>query len=81
MKAITVKYLSPTNTKGTRVKASDGDGNSVILPKDYALDSYEMAQKAAVRLCEKMDWHGVIEGGYTKDGMVFVFSDGKPYKV
>ncbi len=56
MKAIQTKYLPPTNSRGARLKADDGDGNSVTIPRDHAL-SHEEAHKAAAKaLCDKMMW-------------------------
>ena len=73
MKAIETKYLGPTNYHGSRIKATDNDGNSVTMPYDYELNSYENYRLAAVALAEKMGWKGNISGGYTKKGMVWVF--------
>ena len=30
------RYLGPTNHRGSRIKASDGDGNTVTVPYDHA---------------------------------------------
>ena len=68
MKAIYVKYLGPTNTKPSRWKAYDGDGNSVTISH-----SYESAGEngngicAVVALLRKMEWRGVwvVGGGGT----------------
>ena len=73
MKAIETKYLSPTTTCGSRIKATDNDGNSVTMPYDCELNSYENHRLAAIELCRKMNWKGNISGGYTKKGMVWVF--------
>lgn len=73
MKAITVRYIGPTNTRGARMKADDGDGNSVTIPYDYELSREERYRSAARALCEKMNWHGRLCGGGTKAGEVFVF--------
>lgn len=75
MKAITTKFHGPSNVKGSRYSASDGDGNRVTLHSDHALNSDGNHARAALALCEKMNWEGdLIEGG-TKDGCVFVFAD------
>ena len=77
MKAIETKYLGPTNTKGSRIKATDNDGNSIIIPYDYSLDTYEAHEKAAKRLVEKLKWNekGLFElkGGFLKKGYAFIF--------
>ena len=72
MKAITVKYFGPTVTKGSRLKASDSDGNSVALPYRYEPD----VNYAAIALCKKMKWTGTLHRGQQKPGVdVFVFED------
>jgi len=79
MKAISTKYVSPTNTKGSRIKAYDGDRNSVTLSYDDALNSDQNHSNAAIALCHKMNWfspgHTKLHGGHTKNGMVFVWDD------
>jgi hypothetical protein len=36
MKAITTKFVGPSNVKGSRYIASDEDGNRVMVSADYA---------------------------------------------
>ena len=55
MQAITVKMLSPTDTKGSRVKATAAAG-SVTLPRDYALTDSRNAYRAAIALADKYEW-------------------------
>ena len=77
MKAIIVKYLGPTDTKGSRWKASC-DGGSRTVPYDHALDSDKNATAAAVALCQHMNWHGstIIGPGQGPNGdYVFLFAD------
>ena len=76
MKAITVKYLGPTNFKGSRLKAYDLDGHQVTIPYDYGLSDYDLYAKAAFALVNKMEWSTKgLKGGGTKEGMVFVFTE------
>jgi len=75
MKAILTKYLGPTNFKGARIKAYDGDGNSITISFDYGLNSEDRHKKAAVALCEKMDWSADLVGGGIKNGYAFCFID------
>ena len=75
MKAIKTKCLSPTDFKGTRVKASDGDGNNVTLSWDYAHDRPGNHQIAAEELCLKMEWKGTLKGGWFENEMYWVFQD------
>jgi hypothetical protein len=75
MKAISTRYSGPTNTRGSRIIATDGDGNRVSVSYDDALNS-ERSHAAAVRkLCQKMGWHGKLTGGHTKNGMAWVWDD------
>ena len=64
MKAITTRWIPATNTKPTRIKARDGDGNSVTIGVPNT-DSDEGAHAvAAVKLCEKMNWEGELKAGW-----------------
>jgi hypothetical protein len=72
-KAIMTKYLGPTNVRGSRVKAYVSDGFSVTLGYESALSSPEMHDKAAMALCEKMEWTGDMARGGTLTGYVYVF--------
>ena len=75
MQTISIKHLPATATKPARVKATaSGGGGSVIVSNNAADDSILLAVR---QLCQKLDWHGMIAGGHTKDGMVFVFLDEK----
>jgi hypothetical protein len=70
--AITTKYLGPTNTKGSRVKATAAAG-SVILGYDDAMNSQENHTQAALQLANKYGWKGTWHGGGLNDGgYVFV---------
>lgn len=74
--AISTKYLGPTNTRGSRIKASSGSGVSVTVPYDHGLDSFANHQAAAEALCKKLKWTGTLVGGGTVGGYCFVFKDG-----
>lgn len=78
MKAIVTKYHGPTNTKGSRITASDEDGNRCTISYPYELSGEAVHRAAAIALCEKMDWsHAAdLRGGSLKNGYVFVFADG-----
>jgi len=76
MKAIMTKVLAPTDTKGKRVTASDGDGNRVTIGWRY--DKGEMNYLlAAQALCEILGGHGTLHGGNFAGGMVWVWDDPK----
>jgi hypothetical protein len=77
MKAISTKYIGPTNYKGSRIKAYAEGGNSITLSYDDALNSDKNHLAAAVALRDKMNWKGggKLLGGGTEKGYVFVFSN------
>jgi hypothetical protein len=65
MQAIVTKYLSPTNTRGSRVKATAQAG-SITAPWDYALDTTGNHRAAAIALANKYKWldhSDLSEGG------------------
>ena len=74
MKAIQTKYIAPTLHHGARIKASDGDGNSLTIPYPYELSGEECHRKAAEALRDKLLWAGQLIGGSIKTGWVFVFT-------
>jgi hypothetical protein len=76
MKAIITKYHGPTNTKGSRITATDEDGNRVTIPHPYELSGEAVHKAAADALCKKMGWAGNLIGGSLKNGYVFTFATG-----
>lgn len=78
MQAIHVKYLSATNTKGTRIKATCGAG-SVIISYPYELSGQAVYRAAAEALVNKLEWangYGELLGGCLPDGSYcFVFNN------
>jgi len=72
MKTITTKYLGATNTRGSRISASDGDGNRIVTPYRSELGETENHEGAVKALCEKMGWHGTLQGGDLLQGGVVV---------
>lgn len=74
MKAIQTKYFGPTNYRGSRIKAFDGDNNSVTISYPYELSGEDVHRKAAEALRDKMGWTGKLIGGGIKSGYVFVFN-------
>ena len=76
MIAICTKYIGPTESKPSRVKAYAPDGQSVTLSwhsidKDNTEDVHRVA---AETLRDKMQWKGELIAGSTKEGYVFVFT-------
>lgn len=74
MKSITTKYHGATNFKPSKFTATDGD-NRVTVSYDHELDADGNHRAAAIALCKKLDWHGKLAQGSTKQGCVFVFVD------
>jgi hypothetical protein len=60
--AIFTKFLGPTNSRGSRVKAS-ADAGSVTVSWDHALNSSENHRAAAMALAVKFGWSGTWVGG------------------
>jgi len=72
MQAVTTKYLGPTNTRGSRVKATCQAG-SVTIGWDDALNSDQNHNAAALTLIEKWGWCGKwLEGQLTDGSHVYV---------
>ena len=73
MQTITTKYLGPTDTQGTRIKADHtGKEKSVTVPYNYALSNEGNHKEAAAALAKKLEWNGEYIGGHTKDGMIWL---------
>ena len=83
MKAITCKYIGPTGTKGSRIKADDGDGNTYTMPYPHEVGpGVDAFAPAAIGLCLKMGWkYGELIAGGTKNAWVFVFSTSDHYAI
>jgi hypothetical protein len=82
-KAIVTKYHGPSNTKGSRISASDGDGNRITIGYHDADNTDLNHARAALALCEKMGWDKPerkqhIVGGWIKGGeYAWVFAIGR----
>src|SRR5687767_14438519 len=72
MKTIQTKYIGPSATRGPRIKAFDGAGNSKTV--DYDHNSKDPHGDAVRALCTKMEWTGKLIYGEIKGGhRVYVF--------
>ena len=78
MKAIETWYKGPTDTRGARIYASDGDGNKVSISYPYQLSGEACHFEAARTLCHKMKWKGSLLAGGTKRGYIFVWAETTP---
>jgi hypothetical protein len=70
MQAIQTKYLAPTDTKGTRIKAICA-GGSITVPYRYESDDQASHREAAWVLVAKMNWERsdfVLESGILPNG-------------
>ena len=66
--AILVKYLGPTDYRGSRWKATAAAG-SITLGYDHALNTTDNAATAARALCDKFQWDGAaLQGGQLASG-------------
>lgn len=60
--AIVTKFIGPTNSRGSRVKATAAAG-SVTLSWDYSLNHEANHDAAAKALADKFGWKGQWHGG------------------
>lgn len=78
MQAIQTRYLSPTNTRGARIKATCAAG-SITISYPYDLSGQACHRMAAEALVKKLDWthpnYGKLLGGQLESGdYAFVFN-------
>jgi hypothetical protein len=78
MQAIVTKYLGPTNSRGSRVKATCQAG-SITVSWDDAWDVFPNHRAAALALVKKLGWDsypGTWHDGCLPDdtGYVFVYA-------
>lgn len=59
--AIVTKWLSPSHTKGSRIKAS-AEAGSLTIPWDYSLNVEDNHASAAMALVRKLGW--IPENGH-----------------
>ena len=76
MQAIHTKYIGPSNTRGSRIKAYTHAGLAAYVPYPYEL-SYEMAHFEAVKALvqkHKLEWClDDMRYGDSADGKGYVF--------
>jgi len=74
MQAIITKFLGPTNTKGSRIKATSWDA-SVTVTYNYALDSLNNHRAAADAVCASMgdEWK-IVASALMPDGHGYAFT-------
>jgi hypothetical protein len=79
MQAIITKYFGPTNSRGSRIKATCAAG-SVTISYPHELSGQACHRAAADALVQKMGWndahYGGLLGGQLPSGeYVFVFNN------
>lgn len=55
-RSITTKYMGPTNTRGSKIKATASSGKSLTVSYDYELDASGNHDEAAKALARKLGW-------------------------
>ena len=74
MKAIQVRYLGPTNSRGSRFKAFVAGGASVTVPYHYGASTDANARMAAGALMDKLAWAFDISGAGALPNGDYVFT-------
>lgn len=72
MKAIITKYISPTNTRGSRISAAC-DAKRKVYNWDYSIGVEENHRQAAHLLITELGWYGerygqLVTGGLPNQG-------------
>lgn len=79
MQAIQTKFISPTNHRGSRIKATCAAG-TLTVQWDYSLGIDGNHTAAAIALIAKLDWQDVVDtihSGTLKDGSMVHVLGGK----
>ena len=78
MQTIQTKFLSVTDTKGARIKATNSGGTkSIIISYPFECDVKGAHAKAAIMLRGKLGWEGeMIQGTLSNGANVFIFVKG-----
>lgn len=75
MQAIITKYFGPTNSRGSRIKATCSAG-SVTIDYPHELSGMDCHAKAAYALLAKLQWGYKLMGGQLPSGdYAFVLVD------
>ena len=79
MQAIQTKYIGPTNTRSSRIKAWCAAG-SITISYPHELSGQSVYRAAAELLADKLNWntgnYGAMLGGCLPDGSYcFVFNN------
>jgi hypothetical protein len=69
---IQTKYLGPTNTKGSRIKATCLEDLSITMEYIDKLSGSENHRQAAALLCNKCGWNGTLHEVESAFGRAYV---------
>ena len=78
MKAITTRYLGATNYKGSRIKATTGDGlgeRGLVMSYDHEYEQVDNHRRCAEALAKQLNWNVILIGGESKGCYVFTIVD------
>jgi len=67
MKAIQIRYLCPTNTKGARLKAFT-DAGTITVSREYGNEPADQARELAQSYADKYNWGKVCGFGTIPNG-------------
>jgi hypothetical protein len=81
MQTISTKYLGPTNTLPSRIKATTATGVSVTVSFGYDDRTIDEHIKAVKALCAKVKWSGRFIIGATEEGYCAVFANDESFEV
>lgn len=74
MQAIQTKYLGPSNSHGSRIKATC-QAKSITRARDYHLNGEDDHRRVARELAQEMGWHGHwVQGCLPSGDYAFVSS-------
>jgi hypothetical protein len=71
MTTIITKFVSATNTRGSRIIADAGMKRRITISYHHAGSNPH--RDAAIALCHKMGWYGALVEGGMERGAAFVF--------
>lgn len=72
MRVIKTVYKGPTNSRGSRIIANDGNGNRVIVPYNHELNIDGNHLAAAYALCKRLGWSCDVVAGWYKNDRYFI---------
>jgi hypothetical protein len=75
MKAIITKYHPATSFFGSRISASDCDGNRVYIAYPHHLSGETCYRAAGCAFMQKFGWKGNLVGGEIKGGYAFCIDE------